>query len=287
MEHIKVAVISFTPNMLDLLLAKEQGFYSAQGLEVQWVPLAGEKGIRGLLEGEVDFSIQIASALKLVMTEDAELRIVLIIHRDPPHWMMGRPGLTVEELRGKTVGSGGRGSDSALLVEAWLEKAGLEPGVDVSVSYHGAQPTWARGWIRMTDDVPMAIPLEREILEARGWVPLVELCTLFPGLLNHGLVVTEKTAKQRPEVIRKMVKAHREVVRYIRDDREKVIDFIQEQWQVDVEAASKSYSYLSRVFCAELQAQDLRPVLNATAQKLGKSPLDPKAIMDSRFVLQE
>ena len=85
MEHIKVAVISFTPNMLDLLLAKERGFYSAQGLEVQWVPLAGEKGIRGLLEGEVDFSVQIAAALRLVMTENAGLKIVLIIHRDPPH----------------------------------------------------------------------------------------------------------------------------------------------------------------------------------------------------------
>ena len=192
MEHIKVAVISFTPNMLDLLLAKDRGFYSAQGLEVEWVPLAGEKGIRGLLEGKVDFSIQIAAALKLVMTENAGLKIALIIHRDPPHWMMGRPGFTIEQLRGKTVGSGGRGSDSALLVEAWLEKAGLEPGVDVSVSYHGAQPSWARGWFRMTDDVPMAIPLEREILEARGWAPLVELCTLFPGLLNHGLVVTEQ-----------------------------------------------------------------------------------------------
>ncbi len=60
------------------------------------------------------------------------------VHRDPPHWMMGRPGLGVEDLRGKTVGSGDRGSDSALLVEAWLGQAGLEPGVDVSVSYHGA-----------------------------------------------------------------------------------------------------------------------------------------------------
>ena len=287
MEHIKVAVISFTPNMLDLLLAKERGFYSAQGLEVQWVPLAGEKGIRGLLEGEVDFSVQIAAALRLVMTENAGLKIVLIIHRDPPHWMMGRPGLAVGELRGKTVGSGGRGSDSALLVEAWLEKAGLEPGVDVSVSYHGAQPTWARGWIRMTDDVPMAIPLEREILEARGWAPLVELCTLFPGLLNHGLVVTEKTIESRPQIIKKMVKAHREVARYIRDAREEVIYFIQKQWQVEEEAASKSYSYLSRVFCAELQAEDLQPVLGATAQKLGKTPLEPEAVMDSRFLLED
>jgi ABC-type nitrate/sulfonate/bicarbonate transport system substrate-binding protein len=286
-EHIKVAVISFTPNMLDLLLAKDRGFYSAQGLEVEWVPLAGEKGIRGLLEGKVDFSIQIAAALKLVMTENAGLKIALIIHRDPPHWMMGRPGFTIEQLRGKTVGSGGRGSDSALLVEAWLEKAGLEPGVDVSVSYHGAQPSWARGWFRMTDDVPMAIPLEREILEARGWAPLVELCTLFPGLLNHGLVVTEQTITNRPEVINKMVKAHREVVRYIRDSPEEVIGFIQKQWQVDEEAASKSYAYLSLVFCAELQAEDLQPVLSATAQKLGQTPLDPKAVMDSRFVLED
>ena len=287
MEQIKVAVISFTPNMLDLLLAKERGFYAEQGLEVQWVPLAGEKGIRGLLEEKVDFSLQIASALKLVMTENAGLKIVLIIHRDPPHWMMGRPGLSLEDLRGKTVGSGGRGSDSALLVEAWLRKAGLEPDVDVSVSYHGAQSTWARGWIRMTDDVPMAIPLEREILEARGWAPLVELCTLFPGLLNHGLVVTEKTIESRPQMIKKMVKAHREVARYIHNSADEVIDFIQKQWQVDEEAASKSYSYLSGVFCAELQAEDLQPVLGATAQQLGKTPLEAEMVMDSRFVLEE
>jgi len=271
--------------MLDMLLAEQRGFYAAQGLQVECIPLAGEKAARALRQGEVDFAIQVAAALKLVMTEGASLKVVLIIHRDPPHWLMARPGISgVQDLKGKTVGSGARGSDSSILVEAWLERNGLKPGVDVLVTYHPAQPDWARGWSRMTDDVPMAIPLERELLEAKGWRPLVELTSVFPGLLSHGLVVTEDSLKERPETIRKLIRAHRSVVRYIREAPEEVIARIQERWQVDQDSAAKSYKDLSRVFVADLEPHHLQPVMSVTAKELGKDPLEPATFMEPRLL---
>jgi len=271
MEKLKVAITSFTPNMLDLLLAKERGFYTAQGLDVEWVLLAGEKGARALVEGKVDLAIQVAAALKLVLAEGAELKVILVIHKDPPHWIMGRPGITgVRDLKGKSVGSGARGSDSSLLVEGWLEQNGLRPGTDVQVTYHAAQPDWARGWIRMTDDAPMAIPLEREMLEAKGWHPLVNLTSVFPGLLIHGFVASQVTIQKRPDAIRKVIQAHRDVVKYIREAPDEVIACIQQRWEVDREVAAGSYSYLCPVFIAELEPALLQPVTKVTAKELGK-----------------
>jgi ABC-type nitrate/sulfonate/bicarbonate transport system substrate-binding protein len=284
MEKVKVAITSFTPNMLDLLLAKERGFYSAQGLDVEWVPLAGERGVKALAQGKADFAIQIAAALKLAITEGVELKVILIIHKDPPHWIMARPGLSgIQALRGKSVGSGARGSDSSILVEGWLEQSGLKPGVDVQVTYHGSQPEWARGWIRMTDDAPLAIPLEREMLEAKGWRPLVELTRIFPGLLTHGLVVSEGTLKEQPETIRKMIRAHRAVVKYMKESSEDVIAYIQDRWEVDREVAAKSYSYLWPAFVADLNADYLAPVLDVTARSLGRGLLKPEDFMDARL----
>jgi ABC-type nitrate/sulfonate/bicarbonate transport system substrate-binding protein len=285
MEKVKVAVTSFSPNMLDMLLAEEQGVYAAQGLEVEWVPLGGEKAGRALVRREVDFAIQIAAALRLVMMEGARLKVVLIIHKDPPHWLMARPGISsVQDLKGKTVGAGARGSDSAVLVEAWLERHGLKPGVDVQVTYHPTQPDWARGWIRMTDDVPMAIPLEREMLETKGWSPLVELTSVFPGLLSHGLVVTEDSLEKRPETVQKLIQAHRSVVKYIGEAPQEVIACIQKRWEIDRDSAVKSYNYLCRVFVAELEPHHLQPVISVTAKELGKDPLEPETFMEPRLL---
>ncbi len=194
---------------------------------------------------------------------------------------MGRQGITgVHDLKGKSVGSGARGSDSSLLVEGWLEQNGLRPGVDVQVTYHPSQPDWARGWIRMTDDAPMAIPLEREMLEAKGWRPLVNLTSVFPGLLTHGFVASESNIERRPEMMRKMIRAHRAVVRYIREASEEVIACIQERWEVDREVAAKCYSYLCPVFVAELEPHHLQPVTAATAKELGKDSLELEAMME-------
>ena len=92
---------------------------------------------------------------------------------------MGRPGITgVRDLKGKSVGSGARGSDSSLLVEGWLEQNGLRPGTDVQVTYHAAQPDWARtvgGTVGMVARLlPTHGPAYRPLLGHESYYPLYE-----------------------------------------------------------------------------------------------------------------
>ena len=43
------------------------------------------------------------------------------------------------------------------------------------------------------EDGAIARTPEREVLEAKGFTVLVQLCTAFPDTLIHGLTVTEQT----------------------------------------------------------------------------------------------
>ncbi len=77
-----------------------------------------------------------------------------------------------------------------------------------------------------------------------------------------------------------MIRAHRAVVRYIREASEEVIACIRERWVVDREVAAKCYSYLCPVFMAELEPRHLQPVTDATAKELGKDSLDSETMME-------
>jgi sulfonate transport system substrate-binding protein len=270
MVRARIGIINKTINMLDFLVADEAGIYRKHGLDVEFDTLAGLRSIRALQAGELDVVVSIGAAVRARMQEQLPLKVLLLIHRNAPHWVMGRAGISgVNDLRGGSIQAGDQGSEPDVMVRRWLSENGLDPEKDVRLTYERAHPGWTEDGPSPVEDAAIARTLEREVLEARGYKVLVELCTAFPNTLVHGLVVMEKTLNEAPDLVSGLVDAHREVSRWIEEGRPEVVSFIHNRWGVSEERAKAAVASLSGVFVARREPEDFGTVIGSSAAALG------------------
>lgn len=274
MEPLRIGIINRTINMLDFQLAQEGGIYASHGLDVTFDTLAGKESTDALQAGKLDVVVSIGAAARAIMKESAPLRVALMVHRNAPHWLMARAGIQDQgDLRGKLVQAAQPGSEPDLMVRRWLSEGGLDPDTDVTLTYERAHPGWTEDGPSPREDAAIARTLEQEVLDARGYHTLLDLCERYPDTLVHGLVVTEAFVAQRRTALRALVEAHREVASWIDQARPEAVAFIQQRWKVSPERAQRACRSLNGRFVARLDPAELGPVIGAAAKATGKQPL--------------
>ena len=280
MENARIGIINGTINMLDLLLAKDAGLYEKHGVDVEFDFIAGLRSIEALRAGELDVVVSVGATIRAIMNDDAPLKIVQLIHHNGPHWVMGRPGVTdVQGLKGGKVQAGDKGTEPDVMVRKWLTANGLTPDVDVELTYEKSHADWTDDGPSPEEDGAIARTLEREVLEAKGFTPLVELCTDFPDTLIHGLTVAEQTLTERPQMVAGLIKAHKEVSNWIDQGHPTAIKFIQDSWGASAERAKGATQFLKGVFVSRLDPKDFGTVIASSATALDKPPISVERLL--------
>lgn len=275
MELARIGIINRTINMLDFMLADASGVYEKHGLTVQFDLLGGLRSIEALRGGELDVVVSIGAAVRAIMQDQTPVRVVLLVHRNGPHWVMGKPGVTdALALKGGSVQAGDRGTEPDLMVRKWLRASGLEPDVDVELTYEKAHVGWTDDGPEPAETAAIARTLEREVLEAKGYASLVELASTFPNTLIHGLVVMRSTIEVRPAMIDRLIAAHRDVSAMIDEASPEALSFIKQTWGVDDGRARSAAASLNGVFVARQDVADFGAVIASSAEALGMPPID-------------
>lgn len=279
----RIGIINRTINMLDFLLAENAGIYAGHGIEPQFDTLAGKESIDALLSGDLDVVVSIGAAVRAIMQDDAPIRAVLLVHRNAPHWLMADERISSpSDLKGGKVQAAQPGSEPDVMVQKWLNENGLDPKADVELVYERAHQGWAEDGPGPEEDAVIARTLEQEVLEAKGFHTLVDLCEAYPNTLVHGLIVTERTLAERPELADAMVASHREVAAWIDDGRPEVLDFIWSNWAVTPERAARAVRSLNGKFVARFEPSDFDRVIESSGVALGKPPIAVDRLMANR-----
>jgi ABC-type nitrate/sulfonate/bicarbonate transport system substrate-binding protein len=280
MEKARIGIINGTINMLDLLLAKDAGLYAKHDVDVEFDFIAGLRSIEALRAGDLDVVVSVGATIRAIMNDDAPLKIVQLIHHNGPHWVMGRPGVTsVLQLKGGKVQAGDKGTEPDVMVRKWLTANGLKPDEDVELTYEKSHADWTDDGPAPEEDGAIARTLEREVLEAKGFTPLIELCTDYPDTLIHGLTVTEQTLAERPQMVAGLIKAHKEVSQWIDDGHPTAIKFIQDSWGASAERAKGATEFLKGVFVSRLDEKDFGTVIASSAAALAKPPITVQRLL--------
>ena len=80
-----------------------------------------------------------------------------------------------------------------------------------------------------------------------GFVVLAKGYELF-SYPNSGLVTTVKKIKERPDEVKKVIKAGIRATNYIRANREETIQFLMRQQRIDREIAAATYDSVAKAF---------------------------------------
>jgi len=301
-EKVKIGVINDSMNMLDHFVALDAGIYREEGLDVELVIQMSLESMSQLDSGDVMLSSSTMRVVEAILLKAAPYKFVLITRREPPHYILGRPGINaVADLKGKVVWGSAPGAINYYQTLDWLRKNGLEPGADVRMShaedtnesfFSGRIPAWVMPDLKVTADAVMAVPPEADwLVREAGFNELVELCQEFPNRMIHGLAGHPETLKKKADIVRRTVRAHVRASRVIQEDGETTVQVLMNRWSLNREVAEEIWRKMNWRFIAETDPSWLDDLLQYVAmhlpERFPEAPIhraDSVALIDKSFV---
>jgi NitT/TauT family transport system substrate-binding protein len=133
-EALNVAYTSATATRAPLWIAKETGLFEKHGLDAKLIYIrAGSPSISALISGDVHLSSDPASAAAIAAARGAPI-VVIGTYGLASYRLVAHPSIaSIQQLKGKTIGSVRPGSGPDALLHRFLPKLGLAPGRDVAI----------------------------------------------------------------------------------------------------------------------------------------------------------
>jgi NitT/TauT family transport system substrate-binding protein len=230
---------------MTLPLAHKRGFLKEEGIEAEIIRVTGGASSAALSSGDLDYGT--GMSVGGAMT-GLPFKVVACFVPAPVLALVARPDVkSVQELKGKTVGISNFGGLSIFAARVMGKHFGLDPDKDMKFVAVGAVE--AR-FIRLTqgliDAAVLAPPLDSEA-KKKGFNILVraEDILVFP---ETGLVASVKKIQEKPDEIKRVIKASIRANRYIRSNRDGTIQFIMEWLKVNKEVATATYEGVVKVY---------------------------------------
>jgi ABC-type nitrate/sulfonate/bicarbonate transport system substrate-binding protein len=204
----KVGISEAVNTVLAVWMAREAGFYTAQGLDVAIINMqGGSRGAQELQAGRIDAMHVGLSSVVGVNRAGGDLRTVASLSNEIRFTFFVRPGLTsAADLRGGVVGVSTFGSESDATVTLALKKLGLGRDAVVLKEYGGG--TRRIEAVRSGEIAATAVnePVT-SIAYERGLKAMVDLAADHIPWLFSGIVVKKSDLDARREVVTRFVKA--------------------------------------------------------------------------------
>ena len=213
---------SFAGSWATAWIAKEAGYFSAEGLDVELIRVGGStRMVAAMLGGSAPIIQAGAIAALTANAAGAEVVIIGSTGTVSPFRLIARPEIKQpSDLKGKKAGITTFGSTSDQVVRIALKQFGLEPNKDVALLTFGAQPeVFAALQHGAVQAAPLSYPLYPKAIKL-GMRELVNFADLGVEDIN-GTVITTRSfvAQQRDTALRFMRAFTRGMQRY-RTDKE-------------------------------------------------------------------
>ena len=228
-------------------LAQKRGFLKEEGFDAEMVIISGPVANVALSNGDTDYFSGFGSALRAIL-QGLPLRIVAC-YRPTPHFMLQtRPEFkTVKDLKGKTIGVRAFGGGPDLVGRLIVKHFGLDPDKDVKWAVAGSDEG---RYIRMQQgllDATMATVPTDYLGRKMGFPVIVRSEDLFTYPFS-GITASIKKIKDKPDEVKRIVRAGIKANRYMRANRDGTIPVLMSTYRIDKEVASAAYDSFIKGF---------------------------------------
>jgi NitT/TauT family transport system substrate-binding protein len=228
-------------------LGQKKGFLQEEGLQAEFIRMNATVGLATLVNGEIDYYTSLAAGVAAAI-RGVPVKIVACYVPGPTATLIARPEFkSIQELRGKTIGIDVFGSNLNIIARNIFKHSGLDP--DKEVKFLAAGPLEARlasmnqGLIVATLGGPPTDFLGKKM----GFVVLARAHELFSFPVT-GILASDKKIKEKPDEIKRLIKAGIKANRYIRQNRDGTIQAFMEWMKIDKEMATATYDSVGKAF---------------------------------------
>ncbi|HEX6801906.1 MAG TPA: ABC transporter substrate-binding protein [Candidatus Binatia bacterium] len=228
-------------------LAQRRGFLKEEGFDAELIVISGPVANVALSNGDTDYFSGFGSAMRS-MLQGLPLRIVACF-RPTPHFMLqSRPEFkSVKDLKGKIIGISAYGSGTELVGRLMIKHFGLDPDKDVKwIPVGTGEGRYIRMQQGLLDATVATVPTDY-LGRKMGFPVMVRSEDLFTYPFS-GLTVSMKKLKEKPDEVRRVIRAGIKANRYMRENREGTIATLMNTYRIDKEVATAAYDSFIKGF---------------------------------------
>ncbi len=246
-EKVRISVTNYNMSYLAAGVAVEKGFFREEGLDVEIVRMNANVAMAALIAGEVEYTMIFGSVVRAAI-RGAPVRVVAVLIESPPYALIAKSGLrSIKALKGKTIGIGAFGSTNDVVARMILERSGIDPNKEVKVGAFGTDNArFAALQEGLVDATLIAPPADAQARKA-GFNILARANDFFK-FPHVGLGTTKRVIAERPQELKKVIKALIKANRFIRDNRDESVRILAEWGRTQKEDAADAYDSTRQVF---------------------------------------
>jgi ABC-type nitrate/sulfonate/bicarbonate transport system substrate-binding protein len=250
LDRIRIAVSN--PNMpnLTVAMAQKNGLFKDEALEAEIIRMNPNVAITALATGDVDYC-QLFGAVVGGAIAGLPVRIVAGFLDNWPMTLIAQPELkALKDLKGKTLGISSFGATPDVAARMMIKQAGIDADKEIKILALGSDAARLMALKQRVVDVVVISPPADTQMEKQGYRILARAYELF-SFPYLGLGTHTRKIKEKPDEIRRVIKATIRANRFIRDNRDEAVRALIAWGKVEREFAYASYDALRNLFNAD------------------------------------
>jgi NitT/TauT family transport system substrate-binding protein len=247
-DKVRIGIPNLGGQFMTFPLAQKKGFLKEEGLEAEHVRIFGTVAMAALVSGELDYWSAIGFAVRSAI-QGMPVRVAAGHLPVLPASLVARPEIkSVPDLKGKTLGTSVFGGAPEIIARLVLRHFGLDPDKDVKFLAIGAAPETRFAAMKQGLIAATAVSVPADVEGVRlGFHVLAKAYELF-SYPDAGLTTTVRKIKEKPDEIKRLIRAAIKANRYIRAEREGTIQFLMEWQKTNRDTAVLTYDSLGKMF---------------------------------------
>lgn len=272
---------------VDWLIAKERQFFRDEGLEPLLVQMSANTAVAAGTSGDLNGLGSIGSAIRAIQ-RGAPLRVVSVSLRRPIFWLVVRPEIrTVKDLKGKVLGTATINGSQHMAARKLLGLGGLDPDKDVTTIAGGDEARHLQALVSNAIQAAAISPPWVFLGREKFKMNILDTAIDKYASIQNGLAVNLKFLQDRPDLVKKMLRAKSKASRFIEQNERETAELLARIWQSDVSIALESLRATKAAFTSSGIPTDdeIKEYLALDAQILNlPQPVTPSRVFD--FTLQ-
>jgi ABC-type nitrate/sulfonate/bicarbonate transport system substrate-binding protein len=269
-DKIRISMTGFAGQFMTFPLAQKRGFLKEEGFEAEVLRIAAAAGRAALTNGDIDYSTGIGGTAIGGALSGVPIRVVACFVPAPVLALVARPEFkTIPSLKGKTVAILIAGGVAHFAARAIVRHGGLDSEKDLK--YVAVGPPDARYAALSQGLVEAAVlgpPLDFQARkEGYNILARADEVIVFP---ETGLVASVKKIQERPDEIKRVIRAGIKANRYIRGNRDGTVQFLTEWLKLSRDSAGATYDSVVKAYNEDPNTCDkgLRLVVDETKKTI-------------------
>jgi len=269
-DKVRMGFPDLAAQFLPLPLAEKRDFLKEQGLQGEFIRIRPAISSAALVSGEIDYDTVLGNGIGAAI-RGLPVRVVACFLPATPIALISRSEFkSVQDLKGKNIGLNTFGGTLESIARLISKHYGLEPDKDIKFLATGTVESRFAAMQQGLTAATLGSPPIDFLGKKLGFVVLARANELF-SFPASGLVASVRAIKEKPDQIKRVIKAGIKASRYIRQNREGTLPVMTEWLKIDKEIASVTYDSVWKAFTEDgtLPESGLRVAIDE-ARRVGK-----------------